>query len=297
MVTKVSIYKVLKELGLKDTRLQVLQIVLEEETGIRAQEVRQRLRDGYEKEISIQAVTKHLIKLGKNGFIKIREEPTDPFGHPYYVPNQTGIWLLKTTIDNVHKQYKFKPLNLDSKFRRFSIDFPFRVGQDKSLANFETNLIESEMEFRKDVVSLGPHWWFLKPYKDRVLEMMKKITHSAHEVTGICFKDNLVARDQARRAKGDLGINLNICSNSLFDNVYFYAYGPIFMMAFYPDDVNRKVTEIFQSHVSLEQVPKKEFEQMLEDRNPVRFAYAINEEFASQWRQQIKQMARYAIYP
>lgn len=129
-------------------------------------------------------------------------------------------------------------------------------------------------------------------YKGHVLEMMSIVTSSGHNVLGICFQDNSVARDQASKAKGNLRIDLSICSGSLLDNVYFYIYGPIFMMAFYPDNVNREVSRIFQSRRSLEEVPKKEFEDMLESRNSIRFAYAVNDVLASLWREQGKHMLR-----
>lgn len=294
---EVSIHQVLRDLGLKETRLRIWEIICEEDTGIRAERIRQCLKDWYGIEITIQAVMKHLKELEKTFFIKKRRKPTDPFGHPYYVPSQTGIWLWKTTIDNIYKQYKFKPLGFDSKFRKKSVDFPFRKGQERSLADFETSLIESEREVRKSVVSVGPHWWFLKGYKSQVLEMMNKITHSGYEVIGICFQDNPVARDQALRAKGDLGVNLSICSSSIFDNVYFYTYGPFFMMAFYPESVNRNVSKIFRSYRNLDDIPQREFEEMLENRNPIDFAYAINEELASLLQEQAKRALKHRIYP
>lgn len=297
LVTKVSLYQDLKNLGFRETRLRVFEIVVNEETGVRAEEVRQYLKDDYNIEISLQAVVKHLRTLQKSRFIKRREKITDPFSHPYYVPSQTGMWLLKTAIENLYKQYNIKPSSLDSEFRRRSVDFYSRMGEERSLSNFETHLIESEMEIKKNVVSFGPHWWFLKGYESQVLEMMSKLTHSGYDVIGICFQDNPVARDQALRAKGDLGINLSICSGSPLDNVYFYMYGPIFMMAFYPDDINRKVNQIFQSHKSLGEISKREFQEMLESRNPVRFAYAINEELAFHWQEQGKRMLKSKIYP
>jgi DNA-binding MarR family transcriptional regulator len=297
MIERVSTYRVLRELGLKETRLRIWEIICEEDAGIRAERIRQYLKDWYGIEITIQAVIKHLKELESALFIKKRRKPTDPFSHPYYVPSQTGLWLWKTTIDNLYKQYKFKPLGIDSKFRRKSVDFPFRQGQEKSLADFETNLIESEREVRKSVVSIGPHWWFLKGYKSQVLEMMNKVTHSGYDVIGICFEDNPVARNQALRGKGDLGINLSICPGRPYSNVYFYVYGPFVMMAFYPDNVNREVSRLFRSYRGLDEIPKKEFEEMLESRNPVRFAYAINEEFASWWQEEGRHLLRFMTYP
>jgi hypothetical protein len=297
MVSEVSLYKDLRDLGFRETRLRIFEIIVKERTGVRAEDVRQYLKDDYGIEISIQAVAKHLRNLHKGLFIKKREKLTDPYHHPYYVPSQTGIWLLKTTLDNVYKQYNIKPFSFDSEFRRRSVDFYSRMGEERSLADFETHLIDSEMEIKKDVVSFGPHWWFLKGYKSQVVEMMSRVTASGHNIFGICFQDNPVARDQASKAKGDLRIDLSVCSGSSLDNVYFYMYGPIFMMAFYPDDINRKVGQIFQSCRSLEEIPKKEFEDMLESRNPVRFAYAVNDVLASLWREQGKRILGSRVYP
>jgi len=292
-----SIYRALKKLGLKKTRLRILEIILEEEAGIRAGEVRQCLKENYDIEITIQATIDHLKKLAEDGFVKRREKLSDTFHHPHYVPSQTGRWLLATAMDNVYKEYKFKPFGFDSKFRRTSVDFPFRVGEERSLADFETKLIEFEKEIKKDVASFGPHWWFLKAYKSLVFEMMHKITHRNRDVIGLSFVDTPVARNQARKAKGDLGINLSICSGSPFDNIYFYVFGPVVTMAFYPAEVNAKVTRIFRSHNSLEEIPKGEFEEILESKNTVKYAYAMNDELASLWLKQARQMLNSAIFP
>ncbi|MBT0160731.1 hypothetical protein G4O51_12195 [Candidatus Bathyarchaeota archaeon A05DMB-2] len=126
--------------------------------------------------------------------------------------------------------------------------------------------------------------------------MARKIT-SNYDVIGICFENTPVARSQAQKAKGDLGINLGISSDSAFDDIYFYAYGSTVMMAFYPSDLNKKVTKIFQSYNALEEVPKVEFEEILEARNPVKFTYMINEDWASLWHQKAKRMLENASYP
>jgi hypothetical protein len=109
--------------------------------------------------------------------------------------------------------------------------------------------------------------------------------------------DNSERIETEQFSKEMVGINLSICSGSPADNIYFYTYGPVVMMAFYPNDINIKVTRAFQSYKNLAEVPKEEFEEMLESRNPVKFAYALNEELADLCHQQARRMLKHAIYP
>jgi hypothetical protein len=160
----VSIYKALKELGFRKdgTSLHLLQIAMDEQAGLRAEKFREYLIDRYGQEITLEGTRKALTKLVSQGFLKT-ERPTPK--HPFYLPNETGILLLRMAVDNIYGQLKIKPVAFD-KFRATSVDFYSRSGEERSLANFETKLIESEMETKGNVASWGRHWWFLKGYKE-----------------------------------------------------------------------------------------------------------------------------------
>lgn len=204
---------------------------------------------------------------------KIKTGPT--FKHEYYEPNSHWILAVAETLSQLNEQIELRnkeritgPLARLNDVDLLDIRIKHKIAD--SLMDFETWLIDFEKEVDGDIISAGPHFWWIIKYLQQATEMMNKVTGHEHDVVGICSEDNLIARQQVLRAKRNLKIDL--AAKPIMDAVpYTYVAGDWVINAYYPEASNAQVTGYFSSYKKLDELPMKEFDNLLNKRDPVYF--------------------------
>lgn len=289
--------RVLEGLGFvtSSTKYKIWKIVFQS-YPIKAADVRRILLRRYKVDVGLENVRSHLKDLVEKKWLK---KTGITVQHLHYMPNRHWISKLAGTFSYLDQIVSRDQEDLGPLKRLYDLDFIESRSQweeFRSLADFETWLIDFEKENRADVISSGRHLWWILEYLGQAKEMMSTVKRNNHEVIGICSEDSPIARLQILKGKGDLAISLAINPESA-TNPYTYITGDWVIFAYYPEAVNSQVAKYFKNCKKIEQVPIKDFDELLNTKNPVTICAIENKKIAKNIKWDLKKAFKTAIFP